>query len=444
MNLKNIKIIRLGNGIVGMVTISPPNIPVHRIDDGNITIEENNEPEQGGSNINYLDHVILYGQSLALGTDPGEASVISSSVNSKHKMFNGGIRLVYDDSRISNVNSPINPDSMFNIVGLQETLSGNDYGETLSTGIGNWLTNQTLFTCTARGAYTADNLSRLGGGQQVNSNHFANTYATVLQAKLYADANNLQYRPKAIIFEQGEGDASNNSSKSEWKEDVKLIRDEMVWLFTNATGFDFSNVPFILKQIPYRHDGRTYGDISVGAAELHRESNNGIFLYNAAYHSQFTDVNDVHLDSEGYLLRGEEYGLSIKNGINPCIITGVSRTGTNIDVTVNVPNAPLVIDTNNVTEPSTGNYGFEYSGANITSVTITDDGTGDNTAIIRIVIDSAVGGNLSYAYQNGEIDLRNGPTVGPRGNFRDSSPHVRVYDSSNIYFWLASDQWSVS
>jgi hypothetical protein len=109
---------------------------------------------------------------------------------------------------------------------------------------------------------------------------------------------------------------------------------------------------------------------------------------------------------------------------------------------VHVPVAPLVIDTTLVA--SIANSGFTYSGANITNVSITDTGAGDNTATIEITIDADAGGTLGYAYQNNAVDVRIGPTAGPRGNIRDSDPFETLNDSTAIPNWLCVDQWVVA
>lgn len=91
-----------------------------------------------------------------------------------------------------------------------------------------------------------------------------------------------------------------------------------------------------------------------------------------------------------------------------------------------------------------GNGGFEYSGANITSGVVVDDGVGTGVGQVELTLDAAAGGTLSYAYNNAEVDVRIGPTAGPRGNIRDSDPLVTENDGTPMYNWLCVDVWEVA
>lgn len=395
---------------------------------------------------NTLTHIILYGQSLALGSDSGGGSVITSSASSSHKMFTTGVRVHYDTSGVSNQNTPVNPDSMATIVDLEEQINPNDsnMAETFAAGIGLWLDDDSLMSCTARGAYKAEQLNRTGNGVLADFNHFQNTYATALHAYEYAQDNEYAYSLGPMVFKQGEADSSN--SKATWKTEVQQLRDDFASHLMWACKQDTADWLMIIDQQGMSRSGFTYADLAVGAIELHR-AGNGIVCAGPNYPEEFTAINDVHMASNGYRNYGERLGRIIQTIIdtgtwNPCYITSVSRSTTTITVNVHVPEPPLQINTTDVA--SVTDSGFAYSGASITGVSITDTGVGDNAGVIEITIDADAGGTLHYAYNNPDLDFRIGPTYGPRGNICDSDSAVTKNDGMKLYNWLCVDEWAVA
>jgi hypothetical protein len=189
-----------------------------------------------------------------------------------------------------------------------------------------------------------------------------------------------------------------------------------------------------------------YAEMAVAAIELHREGN-GVICAAPNYTEAFERVNEVHLTPQGYRDYGERLGVIAQRILDtgswdPCHITGVSRSGSTITVTVHVPEPPLVTDTTLCL--AVDDLGFTYDGAGINSVTITDDGTGDNVGTIEIALDASAGGTLGVAYNNGDLDFRIGPRFGPRTNIRDSAAAVRLSDGVGLYNWLCTDQWVVA
>ncbi len=391
-----------------------------------------------------LTHVILYGQSLSLGaaTD-GTDAIITTEASSIHKMFNGGVRAHYDEPGV-NVNTYISPERISSFVALQESENpdSNTFKETYASGIAEWSLRELLLSCTGRGAYNAEILSRDNVSGSV---HYANTYATVLQGSELAKAAGLEYKLGPVIFKQGEADGGLSTAKAQWKAIVIQMRDDFSVDLSRASNSDASGIKFIVDQQAIQVTGKTYGEIAVAAIELHRSEAN-IVCAGPTYPEEFAASNEVHMTSNGYRNYGEKLGRVVNTineggAWNPCHITGVSRSGTTITVNVHVPTGPLVEDTALIS--SVANSGFAYSGASITSVVISDDGSSDNNGVISITIDSDSSGTLSFAYENG-ANNSSGSSIGPRGNIRDSEPSVTVNDGKNLYNWLCNDQWSVA
>jgi hypothetical protein len=395
----------------------------------------------------------IYGQSLSLGSDPVNGASVISSADASNNQFVAGVRVHLDTQGVSNENTPVDPDSMASLTTLEEQINPNtsdpdrlNFGETFASGMALHITTDNgLFVSTGRGAYTAAKLSRDGDNVFVDLNHYQNTYAGVLHGQLLAAAAEQSYAVGPVVFKQGEADGSANTSKTDWKNEVQGIRDDLARDLGYASLTDTSDLKMIIDQQAFSRSGFAYGDIAVAAIELHR-ADVGVICAGPTYTETFAAVNDVHLTSQGYRNYGERLGnvveqINATGDFDPCHITGVSRSTTTITVTVHVPTPPLTTDTTLVA--SIADSGFTYSGATITDVSITDDGTGDNIGIIEITIDADAGGDLGFAYNNG-TDQRIGPTLGSRGNIRDSATPVRQSDGVRLYNWLCVDEWVVA
>lgn len=394
----------------------------------------------------------IYGQSLSLGSAAGGTAQVISAEDPANRMFNQGVRVHYDSSLIGtsgNPNTPVNPDSMASLVNLEEQLNpdGGNFGETVATGIATKQDTLGLYVTTGRGAYTVDSLSRFASASIINQNHYQNTYAVALHGKLLADTNGFEYRLGPMAWLQGEADAAAANTKAVYKDSLTELVADLKRDYQYAAFVDTSNFKLVGHQQAFTQAGRTYGEIAVALIELHREGTSDIVCLGPGYTYEYTTINNVHMTSNGYRNAGEKYGQAMRTILdggtwNPCHITAVSRSTTTITVDVYVPEPPLVVDTSLVA--AVADNGFEYSGANITGVSIIDNGVGDNNAQIEITIDADAGGTLSFAYENSDLDLRVGPVVGARGNFRDSESAVTDNDSTPLYNWLCTDQWVVA
>jgi len=400
----------------------------------------------GASNSSTIYLAPMYGQSLALGVDPDGASVISSAVSGSY-MANGGVRFHYDETGRSNYNAPFIGSQFSSIVALEEQISPNDadFGETFASGMAISSGLNILATSTARGAYTINQLRPIDT-ETVGWIHYANTYSAVEHGWRLAKAANLNPALGPMIWKQGEADGAANTTKVDYKTRMVALHQE----FLNSLPIAIrkampTNWKMIIDQQAFGQTSTTFGEIAVAAIELHREYPDKFVCAGPTYWCEFTAINDVHMTSNGYRNYGEHLGrvfaATVGAGWQPCHITGVSRSGTTITVSVRVPVAPLVKDTGIIT--AIANDGFTYSGAAITAVTITDTGV-SGTGTIQITIDADAGGTLGYAYQNNEVNLRIGPVAGPRGTIRDSESYVTANDESNAYNFLCTDQWVVA
>jgi hypothetical protein len=393
--------------------------------------------------LQHHDGVNVDGTAFGAYTSGGTAA--RTLVSSTHKMFVGGVRPAYDHrlSNGANLNNYVKQSTQLaSLVGLRERVSPLDTtcGETFAYGMGVQIPSQCAFYSMGRGAYSADGLlfdTTLG------IPHFSNLYAGAKEARNHLVTSGATVSSTVpLIYKQGEADTS--TAKADWKTRVQAIRSDAEKSFKHAMLADVT-VKMVLDQLALQNHAQSQGDLAVAAIEMHRDVAN-ILCAGPTYWCAFRTVADVHFTQIMYRRYGEHLGRVVRSIIEtgdwqPCHITGVSRSGTTITVNVNVPEGALTTDTTNVS--SITNSGFAYSGATITGVSITDDGSTDGNGVIEITINSAAGGTLSYAYENGTSG-QVGPTNGSRGNIRDSSTFVTDYDATPIYNWLCNDQWVVA
>lgn len=389
-------------------------------------------------------HALIYGQSLSLGTDPDGASVITTAPVTGHYMFNGGIRPVYDRVGESNVNTTIYPGQITSLVTLQEAASATNpatIAETFAAGMALRMTSTGLFSATGRGAYTIAQLKRTA------ANHFPNTVTAVMAAKDLCDAEGEDYEVGAVIWKHGEADAAAGTTKSAYKTALSTLRQDLENHFDVAALANVGTLKMIIDQQAMSASTGTWAEIAVAAIELHR-AGGGFYCAGPTYQCVFTGVNDVHMTSVTTRNYGEKLGLIYQKlldglGWHPChILSTPVRVGVTVTVPVYVPVPPLVFDTTLVA--TVANKGFSYTGATITNVAITDDGTSDNIGEITLTLNAAAGGTLGVGYNNYDTDGNLGPLYGSRTNIRDSDSAVTLYDGTKLYNWLCVDQWVVA
>jgi hypothetical protein len=377
------------------------------------------------------------------GTYTSGGTVARALVSGTHRMLSGGIRPHMNDR----VQASVNVDSSLYVPTQAASLkylfeeghhSLEALGEIGAYGMGLQLTNPSVFFSLGRGAMDAQNLSRkdLSPGQM----HFGNCLTAGKRAFDFLKAANEIVSPQfTVVYHQGEGDGSASVSKATWKSLVQGIRDDLLAGYRHVYQ-ETPTMHFLMYQLSQKSlGGDTYIEIAQAASEL-VDSGNGITVVGPMYWLDFANDGyyDPHLTPESYRIWGEYMGYINQKLLDgetwqPCRITNAVRSGTTITLTVYVPEGALTVDTTRI--GAVTNRGFVYSGATITAVNITDDGSTDNTATIEITLNTAAGGTLDYAMDNG-VTGYNGRLYGPRGNIRGTSTFVANYGSTACHPWL--------
>lgn len=152
----------------------------------------------------------------------------------------------------------------------------------------------------------------------------------------------------------------------------------------------------------------------------------------------FPCVDGIHIDGKSADILGDYYG-KVKHlvvdkgedwlGLRPIKCQKVSsRT---VEITFNVPNPPLVLDTQTVSDP--GHYGFylyKGNGVSISNVALDED---NNKVIITTNESIPDGASITYAFDNGSG--KSGPTLGARGCLRDSCSDLSSDGTWTLHNW---------
>jgi len=252
------------------------------------------------------------------------------------------------------------------------------------------------------------------------------------------------YEPRAIFVVAGEGDqlsSTYGTDMRQWQTDYQ----KDIQFLSGFTGL----IPMFHSQI----SGWT--SISGGAYETVTSPNlilseseanpSRTILVGPRYFLPYAQAAGgaqfpgVHLTNEGYRWLGEYYGKAYKRVVvdggawSPLRPTSITRSGNVITAVFQVPAPPLVLDTTRVTNP--GNNGFEFTSGEAVPPTITGVSlVGANTVEI-LLSNVPTGGNerLRYAY-TGIPGNSGGPTTGPRGNLRDSDATASLY-GNDLFNW---------
>ena len=365
------------------------------------------------------------GQSLSLGSvgGSGTPSVVSTDSYSNALMADpGGTRPRIDDSRITVDSENVFADRFASLTTLAESVNSN-FGETYNLGIASRNSEiKTLHTGIGRGAQTISNLS-------LGSFYFTDLMIALNRSKKRVDESGEEFAWPIHWWAQGEADTVAQTDYATYKSSLLQYYNDLVD-FGNAQLNGTYSPSFVTYQVgnPYVSSGVSNYGPQDALLDFGLEQSFA-FCVGPQYYLDYEDT--AHLTSLNYRIFGEQMGKVINRILDgddwkPLYWTNVSRTGTTITITYNVPSGSLAIDTTIVSDP--GDYGFEYSGANITNVSIASANT------IEITIDASAGGTLDYA-RTATNTNNIGRTFGPRGNIRDTDTATAIHDGSNLYNW---------
>lgn len=371
-----------------------------------------------------INHVISYGQSLALGSN---ASPIQTAAQRHDSLrFVGGVR-------------PSDGASYASLVALVETQSGVLY-ETPVGGACEALHDTVLVEdglTYAAHAFTLLGSAEGQSGQTVNglskgSANYTNLMAHVTNGLARAVALGKTYKVLGVLWSQGEADAQVGTSASTYRAQLAQLITDLNTDIKAATG-QADDVHLIGYQFS---SWKVYGGATwaIPLALLAEANSNPLFhIVGPNYHMPHaTDL--VHLTGPSSKRLGAYYGRALKrvavNGGEPPLLQPVAahRSGAVAVLRFDVPVAPLVLDTTTVTAAT--NSGFELVDSGGSPLTLSSVALlGDNRVKLTAAATIPAGAKVRYAATGTGTT---GPVDGPRGNLRDSAGDREMLDPDRV------------
>jgi hypothetical protein len=237
---------------------------------------------------------------------------------------------------------------------------------------------------------------------------------------------------------------------------------KIVWCQTASHTFYYQ---YLQSANGFLNVARPLDQPTVAAAQLRLASENPdkFILAGPKYHYQYAAPRSAHLSAYGYEMLGRKRGEILLRSIigdedwkplSPIRARMVSSSVVQIDY--NVMFAPIILDTQAMSDPGNFGFGYEADGGNnpvITNVEIAPSGR----SILLTLSRPPLGLNraITYAWRNAAPSTYTDPAIlagvgnlplsmgqqGPRGCLRDSSPTVSF--GEKLYNWAVHSKTKI-
>lgn len=416
---------------------------------------------------NTLYHIIVTGQSLAVGSEGNPALTTQTPLEyiGKCYQFNGGSRPT--DGQVNDTGAetiPVSDACLENFGSLFEqnhTLELDDngttrlgyQGETIDSAMGYWFSELT-------GKHVLVSNHAVGGlgyiGLRKGTVPYANSIRAVKHAKEICNRLGWNYKVFAVAVVHGEADTDAGISAADYAVYMYQWQNDYDSDIKAITG-QVENVQMFMSQTASSSKyNKTYGTVANGTF-LAAVNDPDIHLVCPLYSYPLTYAS-VHMNNYGYRFLGEFFGNIMGryfNGQLDPALYPVSSTLTSNVISISFNNVPtlasLAYDGSNVSAVSDGNWGFELvddiNGVSITGVSI------DNNTI-HVTLSGAPSGDakISYAYKSLSDELgKIGASEGVRGNLRNTWSFNTMFDDTGVTecpMWCAifcvPVSWSIS
>jgi|GEM_PF-3417419 len=284
---------------------------------------------------------------------------------------------------------------------------------------------------------------------QANSGSFLNGLVELQRAIAIAALYGRDVSLPAIMWTQGEQD--RDTSLAEYKAGLVSLRASYNAQYRPLLPARHPEIDLIMDQVSSSSYAGPGTPAQIAQYEAMRDLP-GFYMSCPKYWAQLSD--SVHLRPLATDLLGEYQGqawheICVKGntGFRPTMPKQITRNGATITLTLRTPfGDPLFFDVTTLNKQT--NFGFEYEGANITSVVLTDPVAG----IITLTLDKAAGGKLRYAYTSTVYGENGGPgsggygqRPGAWGNVRDTSLRRAVtLPNTELPNWLVTFEETVA
>ncbi|WP_344974774.1 hypothetical protein [Compostibacter hankyongensis] len=374
-------------------------------------------------------HIIMYGQSLMLGTT--SIPVITKEQKYNTLMFSGGVRSGYDGDSVHFY------DSLVPLVEkeVRSAYTGTLLGETPASGFSETFLSllirenhlsfdartrrfdrpdfSLLLSSPAQGSMSAEALTDEGPYWERFKRDVRAGYAL-------ATARGKPYNVPFILWNQGERDIDLKTSPEIYKARLRAFRSKADRFIKSVT-HQKNNVWLVLYQTVSHNVRKAAGNPTIANAqyELAREDS-FITMSNTTYQLPYSG-DHVHFTNAGSKWNGACYAVACKRMLadggnwRPVFVKNAVRSGRTVRLTFHVPVPPLVWDTVTVTNP--GNFGFRLFDDNGKEISIRKVMLTGASSVKIIAGKKLPPGSVLWYGNNG---TGTGPLNGARGNLRDS------------------------
>lgn len=317
-----------------------------------------------------------------------------------------------------------------------EVGSGTDYGESPRSAMGGTFRQGTGFDVHV--------MSGCAGGTAYTGLKKGTTPFRYLQQQLEAfGSRNSNATCDGIVKVHGEQDQTDGTSRATYSADIREWRSD-IEAKCNASVRAGQTVRMAIAQMSTWHMVSAATTPTTSASDYDVAKADWPLVTISSSDYSFEPSYSVHLTNAGARRLGAYAGRAIRNpNWRPVWPEYVSRSGTTLVVTYNVPSPPLVFDCNGTTRTDPGNYGFSHSAATVSNVqlctavdspvagcfaqtTCTGSGTpragcvyaGQTVSGISMTLSSASAGLLRMAWSG--VTSAGHASLGPRSCLRDS------------------------
>jgi lysophospholipase L1-like esterase len=409
-----------------------------------------------------IDHILVYGQSLAVAYSPVGGDGIGGGGPQAARpalttvaldptnvlMLNAGARVPQN----ANGSAVLNGATITSLTGLKEQTNSGGYSETICSGLAYWLkpriSSKVLVTAHGISGASLDQLSH-------GTNPYNNLKTIVTRAKALALAAGHTYTVRAIALIQCEGNETTIKAPL-WAGQVEQLRLDLNTDLGAIVGTAL-DLPVFFHQASSFWKGRwVSNDIEdVFALPMMPQAQLAVHLANPkvrlvtpTYLLDHVPGDDLHLIPDGYREMGERFGRAIyehvyQGQVWDCLrpVSAV-RDDNNIDITFN-NTVPLTSDTTKTAED--GYLGLavtvEGAAASLARARI----SGDNTVRLVLRTPARQGETTVWGgFPQWDANRVSGPDGGPRLNLRESVADPSLFGYPDLYKWCAHFQMVAS
>lgn len=273
---------------------------------------------------------------------------------------------------------------------------------------------------------------------------YNNLLAGVQKAYIVSRLLGKDYLVPAVVWVQGEGDASTGTSGAAYKAALVQLQADLDADIKAITG-QADDVVLMIDQLSAWTavaGGGATSPIPQAQLDAALENPTKIVCVGPKYSLTYSD--GLHYDAESTADWGERVARAVVAGTSwkPLYPASASRVGAVVTASFDVPEGSLSLDTTLVSNP--GNYGIEFEQTGGNSVTISSVAVASASTLEITLSDTPTGTDQKVKFGvTGTASSPAGPTTGPRTNIRDSAALVSE-QGNPLYNWCCHSTVAIS